>query len=138
MPPVPQRDVLFTLFVPRSFASPPSAVLASLRDAAAQARSHLTILVPALGDIDAPARLFGPLQRLLSLVYTECAKELVRRDELLMPVDVILEDLLLRCGGSPVPRDGYATVLDASYDDQGTSSAHARPASLGRQRPTAA
>lgn len=118
MAPLPARDVLVVLRVPRSLALPSSDALATLRHAAALASTRLTVLLPAFGDVDRPAPLFHALQRLLSAIYTECAKELSKREDmLLLPVDVVVEDLLLRCGGSAFGREGFSTVLECSYND---------------------
>lgn len=103
-----QRDVLLVLRSPTSLRAS-SADLDLVRRAAGLATTALLILLPS-PLAHAP---FAELQRYISALYQAASVALAQRNDLLLPVEIVIESLRRR--GSEVPafeRTGYAHTLE--------------------------
>ena len=80
-------------------------------ETAAQATiSHLLIFIPS--PFFPPSTPFHTIQEYLSRIYTFISKLFYQRNELLIPVDIVIEDLRTRQGGEAFSRDGFKRVIN--------------------------
>jgi hypothetical protein len=112
-PPMLAKDVLLILHTPLSV-SIGDAHIDLVRRAAQSTRTHLLILLPS----KFPRRRFSRVQLSLSKLYTEATRIFYDRDELLMPVDIVIDTLRKRKVTNAFDRTGYREAIEGGAEEE--------------------